>query len=352
MAKSRSGRGYYNRGKYRFTPARQKALKRAQEISARKRRNSLIKRGATVGVLAGTVGTLAYLGVKNRDTIGRKASDWRKSVQPGNKEKVRTANAVSVAHPSQTVSAKITEGDRAVANATRQAIAKESQAPRYVERQFRTDVGTHVVVTSKLINEGGPDNRIYKEDNSVDTDAMVAESVARTQTRRSRQTHNSKARQAVTGTQTGSLRGTPGGTQAPKKAQQPRTGGSRGVSDADWASLLAQGPTDDGPIEPIMRSGNRSTNVATHTTSHSTAKATPVGARTGLTPEQLADRHAKRIESGTRFGGRSGKTWEDIVGKKVPNWSRMKRAEKNIVVEKGKKAGYSVDAKSGEVKKT
>jgi hypothetical protein len=94
MAKKR-GRNV-RRGQYRYTQKRAVALRRAQAISARKRkgrRNSAIK-GAIVGATIAGVGAAAIYGYKNRSSIQATSVRWKAAVQPGSKERVRLANAI------------------------------------------------------------------------------------------------------------------------------------------------------------------------------------------------------------------------------------------------------------------
>lgn len=94
------------RGQYRYTPKRAMALKRAQAISARKRKGRIVK-GVIAGATLAGIGGAAIHGYKNRSRIRESgyaavaASDvyttgvrWKKAVQPGSKERVRIANAI------------------------------------------------------------------------------------------------------------------------------------------------------------------------------------------------------------------------------------------------------------------
>jgi hypothetical protein len=85
-----------NSSVYRYTPKRKAALKRAQAISARKRksqRNAAIK-GAVAGATLAGVGAAAIYGYKNRSTIKATSTSWKNAVQPGSKERLRIANAI------------------------------------------------------------------------------------------------------------------------------------------------------------------------------------------------------------------------------------------------------------------
>lgn len=71
---------------YKFTPKRKAALRKAQLISARKRRRNKIKKVAVgTGIVAG-VGVGAYLGVKHQGTIKNGAARAKAAVQPFAKE--------------------------------------------------------------------------------------------------------------------------------------------------------------------------------------------------------------------------------------------------------------------------
>lgn len=95
------------RGQYRYTPKRAMALKRAQAISARKRKGRIVK-GVIAGATLAGIGGVAIHGYKNRSRIRDSgyasvaagdvhstAIRWKKAVQPGSKERVRLANALS-----------------------------------------------------------------------------------------------------------------------------------------------------------------------------------------------------------------------------------------------------------------
>lgn len=64
----------YRKTPYRYTPARAQALKRAQAISARKRRNRNIRRAAVAAGVVTGVGAGAYLGYKHGGKGGSVAS--------------------------------------------------------------------------------------------------------------------------------------------------------------------------------------------------------------------------------------------------------------------------------------
>lgn len=112
MAKKRRG----SRGPYRYTAKRKVALKRAQAISARKRRGKRIKTAVGITSVVAGVGAGAYLGYKYRPgsgnnlgsdvratghriakAPGRGMAEVRRAVQPGSKEMMRIAHALSPA---------------------------------------------------------------------------------------------------------------------------------------------------------------------------------------------------------------------------------------------------------------
>lgn len=202
MAKTR---GYYNHGKYNFTARRRAQLKRAQAISARKRKTNAIKAAV---VLAG-VGAIAFAGYKNRGTINNKISkvqrartlgrsDWRKAVAPENKEITRVASAISVAGPSST---RITEVDRARARNTRNAMAAQDERKR--GRGAATD-GRSAQREARSVRStirNGRRGRL-NDDNSVKSITQLVE----------------EGKKVTRGRKTASLRSTPGGTKTPKKA--------------------------------------------------------------------------------------------------------------------------------------
>lgn len=85
MAKGRK-RGKYP---YKFTAKRKTALKKAQTVSARKRRKSGVAAATGGIVVAGAVGYVGYRRVKT--------GSWKMAVQPWNKEAVRKVSAISPA---------------------------------------------------------------------------------------------------------------------------------------------------------------------------------------------------------------------------------------------------------------
>lgn len=152
----------YSAGPYKFTSRRRAALQRAQAKSARNRR---IKVGIMAAGGVAAVGVSAYLGHKHGGAIGsykpamanaRNALAARLVAQPKAKEATRISSAVSVAKPSKTT--VISPGARSRAQSERDKLARSSLPPHL----------------------GGPDNRIYKDDGSVDTEAMVSRSTRRT----------------------------------------------------------------------------------------------------------------------------------------------------------------------------
>lgn len=191
MAKTR---GYYSRGKYTFTARRRAQLKRAQAISARKRKRNAIKAAV---VLAG-VGAVAFAGYKNRGTISRKTSEWKNAVSPKRKQENRVASAISVASPSST---RITEADRARARNTRNAMAAQDERKR--GRGAATD-GRSAQREARSVRStirNGRRGRL-NDDNSVKSITQLAE----------------EGKKITRGRKTASLRSTPGGTKTPKKA--------------------------------------------------------------------------------------------------------------------------------------
>ena len=248
------GRGFYHRGKYRFTGKRQAALKRAQAISANRRKGHGKKIGAIVG-LAG-ISTVAVMGYKHRDAIGKSVSSWTNggrqnkkhsdaqiAVAPEVKELTRTANAISVAPPSATTTVAlpktptpITAVDRKMAEAKRKELDRASQAPRYQTaiKVVENEVGG-VHVKSELVNLGGRDNKKYDAEGSVDSDAMTARSVRGTlRAAKQGRLKSDNTAQSITemaeagakitrGRRTASNKGTPGGTRTPAKAVPRKT---------------------------------------------------------------------------------------------------------------------------------
>lgn len=217
MARGKSY-GRRGRGNYKFTYKRKAALARAQAISARKRKgDSPIKKIGKVAGVAIAVGATAYLGHRHRGTISATASNWKRSVQPGQKEAVRIGSAISNAAPSRTT--VIGPGERAAAQSTREALNKLSLPPQM----------------------GGPDRRIYNEDDSVNSEAMTNRGVRQT-------VRKSKAR--VSGNKTSSLTGTPGGTKTPPQATKRRDPMHGGFTDDQWQDILG---FEEAPKSPVSQ---------------------------------------------------------------------------------------------------
>lgn len=248
--KSGAGKGgAFRNGRYNFTTRRKYALQRAADISARKRKKT--NHGATakkVAVLAGVAG-VAYLGYRNRTTIGRNAGNWAAAVNPWNKERTRVNNAISVGMPSQTTVIGPTQ--RAAAQATRDAMAQAALPPHM----------------------GGPDNRIYDENNNIDTDAMTAGSVSRTVRAGRRRTQ---------GTKTGSLTGTPGGRRRPAKANPANKPKESEYLDYVWENDILV------PVSRTRRGVPATTAGSVNTTASVTAAARPGRTRQGA-PARTAD---------------------------------------------------------------
>ena len=222
MAKSS---GVYRRGgPYKFTARRRYALKRAQEISARKRKQQRNKR---IGVAAGAIAGIAiagYLGSKHRGGIrSNNPGAIRAAVQPGAKENTRIANALSVGSPSKTTTV-IGPGERARAQATRNAMARSALPPHM----------------------GGTDRKKYTADGDVNTTAMTNAGVRKT-------LKNARSKVAQ-GRKTESLKSTPGGGGKVYPPANPRA--SRAAwSDENWADALAfdtsvNKPISGGPSTP------------------------------------------------------------------------------------------------------
>jgi hypothetical protein len=92
----RNQNGRRGNGPYRYTAKRKAALTRAQAISARKRkRNKNIATGVIAGATLAGIGATAIYGYKNRKEIQITSRRWKNAVQPGSKERVRLANALS-----------------------------------------------------------------------------------------------------------------------------------------------------------------------------------------------------------------------------------------------------------------
>jgi hypothetical protein len=212
-----------NRGRpYNFTARRRYALKRAQEISAKKRKSQRNKRiGVAAGAIAG-IAVAGYLGSKHVGGIRKQnVAAVRKAVQPGNKEKHRVANAVSVAPPSATrTRGPITATDRQRAANTRKAMERAALPPHM----------------------GGPDRKRYTADDEINTTAMTNAGV--------RRTLRSARKKAATGDKAPSLKSTPGGGNKTYPPANPRSSraAAQAWSDENWADALAFDTPTNKPI--------------------------------------------------------------------------------------------------------
>lgn len=151
MAGRRRYSAYGRGGKsaYRYTAKRQQALRRAQYISAQKRkRNAKIKKAATIGVLsAGAVGAGVYLGkadgaknirvsVKNAGAFGKDLTSAFRAVEPRKKEQTRKDRAIS---RKRRESERGREAARSAGNKTvLQRVGKEERKRLQKEAEGRT----------------------------------------------------------------------------------------------------------------------------------------------------------------------------------------------------------------------
>jgi hypothetical protein len=329
---------------YNFTYKRKAALYRAAKISAEKRRKNRIKKVAITGVAIAGVGAGAYLGhrygpqavagvrnFKPQLAEARNKIGMRIAVDPHVRENIRVNGSIVVANPSKTV---ITEADRAAAKKL-QAEAERTGAPNYVQRTFRTEVGGEIHVHDQMVNIGGEDQRIYNEDNSVNTQAMVDRSVARTRT--------NAARREIQGRRTASLTGTPGGTQTPPQAQRSHESDIGPISEAYWASILGATPqgaagvgVKGGPVKPLT-STSGGTNVASHTTSSD-----PNAGRKKNEAAVVAQLKAEGAQIDAMKASAAPKTWKDVLGKQIPGWEQKSMQERKRIHVKGYGAGYYV----------
>lgn len=196
---------------YRYTPARQKALRRAQEISARKRRNKRIKTAAIVAGGVTGVAASAYLGHKYGGRAGSVANSvkttrpftaaslaqkrTRAAVQPHAKELKRTIikqvshsgpnviapNKANVDKPNRPYNV-----DRFINRDLlygRKLKRGTKQHPKYVDRQIQK----HQENKGKLTNRPVDDSKIIKQ---MIGDGTVRGRVSgkRTKTKTNRQT--------------------------------------------------------------------------------------------------------------------------------------------------------------------
>jgi hypothetical protein len=327
MARGRGSRNYYSRGKYRYTAKRAAALKRAQAISARKRKGkgghkpsggfgfgTAAKFG---GVLAG-VAAVGYVGHRYGGTISKSVGDgWKSTFSPQKREAVRTSNPVSgTAAKGRSISGVLSNpktgqpfhvthvpqiSDEAM-NEIRGDIAKDKLAPHL----------------------GGPDHRIYDANGNVDTEAMVSRSVRATQKKgkgknaRARRKAGDEtaltatqraSRAGVLGKKTNSLQGTPGGT----KTYPPADPKSRGLTDAEMEAAFAMDTST--PYKPIP---TRSRSVGTPTASK--VEAAP---KTSPAPKRsVQSKSAKRVSASQITEKRLARmNFElNMEGDRVKNW--------------------------------
>jgi hypothetical protein len=253
MARSRRyGRGK-GRGYYKFTPKRAAALKKAQFVSAKNRKGKGLTQGKKiaigVGVLAGAA-AIGYVGAKNYDKIGSKSkADWRKTSDPHNKEATRAANSVSVAHPSQTVSVTpetvpaprmstpITDSDRAKAAAHRQKERdKATRETRNVTGSSLNDIASFEKEAARKASENQIDRQVKGVLRATKRTGGTARITADNKVKSPLQLVEDGLPKATRGRRSGSLRGTPGGTQTPKKAVRPNT--ANGLTEAEHSAAI------------------------------------------------------------------------------------------------------------------
>lgn len=165
MAKSRKG---YRRGGYNYTPRRAQALRKAQAVSARKRK--IRYAGAVAGGVLGVAGA-AYLGHRH----GGKAVTAVRAFKPA-----------YASMKNKPVVAKFQDETSKAFKAYRQALINEKsknygriKVPTLDSSQQKREMGK--ITRSKLAPHlGGPDYRVYNEDKSVNTEAMTNRRVAGT----------------------------------------------------------------------------------------------------------------------------------------------------------------------------
>jgi hypothetical protein len=330
MAKrsTRRRKGGYRSTNYVFTSRRKYALKRAQALSAKKRKQQKFVKIARVGGILAGVGAAAYLGHRHRGTIGSAAGNWRNGFRPTNKEATRVSSNIGVAHPSQTT--VITPGARAAAQKTRDALAK-AQLPPHM---------------------GGPDKRIYDPDTSdVNTDAMTKRSVRRTMKHAKKKTQGQKDPGLV---------GTPGGTRKLKKTSGDTSHG--GLTEAQWEAALGFDAPPQTPVVPATKKLSRSQNVPSTTTgsvsgafTSAQSQAMYQAAYNGSVERAVAGKKLPKTEL------RSTASWNDLMShhknnppgslhrKTVSKWNMFSGLDKALKEEKLDRLGYFIDYDTGTI---
>lgn len=253
MARSRrygSGKG---RGYYKFTPKRKAALRKAQFVSAKNRKGKGLTKGGKiaigVGVLAGAA-AIGYVGARNYDKIGsRSKGDWRKTADPDVKERTRSGNSVSVAHPSQTtsvtpdtvqaprMSTPITDSDRAKAAAHRQnEQAKEAKRVKSVLGSEVEDIDAYEKEAARRSSENQIDRQVKGVLRATKRPGGTARITADNKLKTPLQLVEEGLPKAVRGRRSGSYRGTPGGTRTPAKTTRPNT--PSGLTEAEHQAAI------------------------------------------------------------------------------------------------------------------
>lgn len=185
MARSRKG---YRRGGYNYTPRRAQALKKAQAISARKRR--IRYAGAAVAGIAG-VGAAAYLGHRHGGTAVAAIRNFKPAY-------ANAGNKPTVAKFRDETSKAYKRYRQSLINETSKNFGRINVPTLSAESQKR-EMGK--ITQSKLAPHlGGPDHRIYNEDKSVDTQGMTNRRVRQTLAANRRKTRGKKAKSKVTTT--------------------------------------------------------------------------------------------------------------------------------------------------------
>lgn len=253
MARSRRyGRGK-SKGYYKFTPKRKAALRKAQFVSAKNRKGKTLTSGKKIAIGVGVltaVGAVGVVGYQNRDRIGQgRNSDWRKTADPNVKERTRSGNSVSVAHPSQTtsvtpdtvqaprMSTPITDSDRAKAAAHRQnERAKEAKRVKSVLGSDLKDIDAFEKEAARQSSENQIDRQVRGVLRATKRPGGTARVTSDNRVKSPLQLVEEGIPRATRGRKTSSLRGTPGGTKTPKKAVRPNTPG--GFTDEEHAAAI------------------------------------------------------------------------------------------------------------------
>ena len=388
--RSGKGGGY---GKYKYTTKRAVALRRAQAISARKRKGKRMKyaAGAAIGVIG--VGTVAVLGHKYGGTAVDSVKSYapgmthlknqaiaRMSVAPGIKELIRTRTAISPASTPRP-------------NAPRARSSKAATAAQGAKEFTHTDLGK---VDPQSMQGADPHSGAFPKraediaavkkmeaasDRPYNVDKFLPRPIVRGRKKlpakvaQSAVEKHARNKGEVTGKQvdrnpilnqmiadgtvskrtrgrrTASNKGTPGGRRTPAKAQPKNQ-----MTEAQIQAALGFDVVPETPIEPVA-----SVTKITHAKSIrgpavAAAKKAAKTTQGRKTPSKVPPIKASSLDpTGNTMG------WNDLMsyqkknaigslkGKKVSLWNKFNAFDRAAKEEKLFQLGYYIDPETGEI---